>query len=72
MPNFKPTFIRDWRKARGMTMVELAEKAEIDQGQLSKLERGLLPYNQPNLERLAEVLRVTPAQLIETRPSSRD
>ena len=49
-------------------MVELAERSEVDQGQLSKLERGLLPYNQQNLERIAKVLGVTPASLIEINP----
>ncbi len=51
-----------------MTMVDLAERSEVDQGQLSKLERGLLPYNQQNLERIAKVLGVTPAILIEINP----
>ncbi len=67
-PPFKPTYIRAWRKERGMTMVDLAERSEVDQGQLSKLERGLLPYNQQNLERIAKVLGVTPAILIEINP----
>ena len=69
-PPYKPTNIRAWRKERGMTMVELAEKAGIDQGHLSKLERGFLPYNQPNLERIARALGVAPATLIEARPRS--
>ncbi len=51
-----------------MTMVELAEGSDVDQGQLSKLERGLLPYNQQNLERIAKALGVTPAILIEIDP----
>ncbi len=51
-----------------MTMVELAESSDVDQGQLSKLERGLLPYNQQNLERIAKALGVTPAILIEIDP----
>ncbi len=67
-PPYKPTNIRAWRKERGLTMVELSEMAEIDQGHLSKLERGLLPYNQPNLERIARALGVTPATLLEDSP----
>lgn len=50
-------------------MMELAEKADMNQGQLSRLERGLLPYNQQNLERLGEALGVTPAMLLEGVPS---
>ncbi len=68
-PPFKPNHIRAWRKERGMTMMELAEKADMNQGQLSRLERGLLPYNQQNLERLGEALGVTPAMLLEGIPS---
>jgi transcriptional regulator with XRE-family HTH domain len=51
-----------------MTMVELAAKAGMDQGHLSKLERGLLQYTQQNLESLAAALGVTPAALLESEP----
>jgi transcriptional regulator with XRE-family HTH domain len=51
-----------------MTMVELAAKAGMDQGHLSKLERGLLQYTQQNLESLAVALGVTPAILLESGP----
>ncbi len=51
-----------------MTMVELAEKAGMHQGHLSKLERGLMPYTQQSLERLSEALRLTPGALIDTAP----
>lgn len=52
-----------------MTMMELAEKSDMNQGHLSRLERGLLPYNQQNLERIGEALRVTPAMLLEGVPA---
>jgi transcriptional regulator with XRE-family HTH domain len=68
-PPFKPTYIRAWRKERGMTMMELAEKAGMHQGHLSKLERGLMPYTQQSLERVAKALRVTPGSLIDASPS---
>jgi transcriptional regulator with XRE-family HTH domain len=68
-PPFKPTYIRAWRKERGMTMMQLAEKSDMNQGHLSRLERGLLPYNQQNLERIGEALRVTPAMLLEGVPA---
>jgi transcriptional regulator with XRE-family HTH domain len=67
-PPFKPTYIRAWRKERGMTMVELAQQANMQQGHLSRLERGHLPYNQQTLERLAEALRVSPGMLIDLDP----
>jgi transcriptional regulator with XRE-family HTH domain len=52
-----------------MTMVELAAKSEMDQGHLSKLERGLIQYTQQNLERLADALDVTPANLLSSGPT---
>ncbi len=67
-PPYKPTNIRAWRKERGLTMIELAEKAGMHQGHLSKLERGLMPYTQQSLERLAEALRLTPGALIDKAP----
>ena len=69
MSPFQPAHIRAWRQERGMTMVELAAKAGMDQGHLSKLERGLLQYTQQNLESLAAALGVTPAALLESEPS---
>ena len=66
---FKPAYIRVWRQKRGMTMAELAAKAGMDQGHLSKLERGLLQYTQQNLESLAGALGVTPSMLLEAGPA---
>ena len=50
-------------------MTELAAKAGMDQGHLSKLERGLLQYTQQNLESLAKALSVTPSVLLEAGPT---
>ena len=52
-----------------MTMAELAAMAGMDQGHLSKLERGLLQYTQQNLESLAAALGVTPSILLDTGPT---
>lgn len=41
----------------------------MDKGNLSKIERGLLPYNQELLERLADALMTDPASLIMRDPS---
>lgn len=42
----------------------------MDKGNLSKVERGLLPYNQEMLERLADALETDPASLIIREPSA--
>ncbi len=41
----------------------------MDKGNLSKIERGLLPYNQELLERLADALMTDPASLIMRDPT---
>lgn len=65
----KSTYIRNWRKARGLTMEELAQLSGMNQGNLSKLERALQPYTQANLEKIANALEVTPATLLEGDPN---
>lgn len=41
----------------------------MDKGNLSKIERGLLPYNQELLERLADALMTDPASLLMRNPT---
>jgi transcriptional regulator with XRE-family HTH domain len=50
------TFLRQWRKARGLTLQALAERVETTHATLSRIERGLQPYSQELLERLADEL----------------
>lgn len=69
-PRFTPTFIREWRKHRGYSLDQLAERVPMDKGNLSKIERGLLPYNQELLERMADALMTDPASLIMRNPSN--
>lgn len=48
-----PHFIAAWRRHKGMNQTQLAELLEVDQGTISRLERGESPYDQDALERLA-------------------
>lgn len=64
----KPTFIRAWRKFRDLTQVEAADRIEIKQGTLSKIERGDLPYNQDFLERAALAYGCDVSDLLENDP----
>lgn len=66
---FRPTFIRQWREKRGMSLSELADRVPMDKGNLSKVERGLLPYNQEMLERLSDALQTEPASLLMRDPT---
>lgn len=65
----KPTFIRQWRKHRGYSVEKLAGMIETTGASLSRIERGLQPYNQDTLERLAEALTTDPASLLIRDPS---
>ena len=62
-------FIRQWRKHRGLTLEALAERVSMTHGNLSRIERGEVPYNQVLLERLAEELRCDPVDLLIRDPS---
>jgi transcriptional regulator with XRE-family HTH domain len=71
-PRHRPTFIRQWRQHRGYSLDQLAERVPMDKGNLSKVERGLLPYNQDLLERLADALQTDPASLLMRDPTNQD
>jgi transcriptional regulator with XRE-family HTH domain len=71
-PRHRPTFIRQWRKHRGYSLDVLADRVPMDKGNLSKIERGLLPYNQELLERLAEALSTDAASLLMRDPTNQD
>ena len=44
----------------------------MDKSNLSKVERGILPYNQEMLERLADALMTDPASLLMRDPTKTD
>lgn len=62
-------FIREWRKHRGLTQVQFAERLGINQGHLSKIESGARKYDQEFLELAAIELRCTPGDLIIRNPT---
>lgn len=62
-------FIKEWRKHRGLTQEQFAERLEITQGQLSKIENGKREYDQSFLELAADVLNCAPADLLVRDPS---
>ena len=77
-PARRPTYIRAWRKHRGLTLAQLADRlkveleVDISEGQLSRIERGETPYSQDVLEAVAQVLRCEPADLIMRDPAQPD
>lgn len=77
-PARRPTFIRAWRKHRGLTLAQLTDRlateleVEISEGQVSRIERGETPYSQDILEAFAAALRCEPADLIMRDPTAQD
>lgn len=65
-------FVREWRKYRGLTLEQLAERVEVTHGALSQLERGLVNYTQPMLEALADALNCEAGDLIMRNPLAMD
>ena len=63
------TYIRQWRQHRGLSLDQLADRVPMDKSNLSKVERGILPYNQEMLERLADALMTDPAILLMRNPA---
>lgn len=53
---YRPTFIRQHREHRGLTLERLADRIGTTHASLSRIERGLQPYSQELLERLADEL----------------
>jgi transcriptional regulator with XRE-family HTH domain len=64
--------IREWRKYRGLTQEQLAERIGIARSYLTKIERGSRRYDQPFLEAASEALRCGPADLINIDPTAPD
>lgn len=57
--------LKHWRQVRGLTQPELAEKAEIEQSYLSKLENGRSQASEGVRERLAEALEIDVETLLQ-------
>lgn len=64
-------FVREWRKYRGLTQEQLAERAGVTDGAISQLERGDTKYTQPMLEALADALNCAPADLVMRDPTDK-
>lgn len=71
-PPYGLTFIRHWRKHRGLSLERLADRIHTTHATLSRIERGMQPYNQPLLEAIAEALATDPASLLTRNPLDGD
>jgi transcriptional regulator with XRE-family HTH domain len=66
----RPTFIRQWRQHRGLTLRQLAERLETSAASISRLEVGEQPYSQEVLEAIADALNCEPQDLISRKPGT--
>lgn len=64
------TRFRDFRKARGLTLEQVASEAGMSAGNLSRLERGEIPYSQSTVETLARLYRCKVADLLDDDPEA--
>lgn len=65
-------FLKEWRVYRGYKQELAAEMAGMTRENLSKIERGLVPYTQDTLETLAEAYMCEPQDLIMRDPTRPD
>jgi transcriptional regulator with XRE-family HTH domain len=68
MKQDKSHFIKEWREARGLNQVQLAQLAGLTKSLISQIERGSTRYSQKSLEALAKALRVEPWVLLGVPP----
>lgn len=64
----EPTYLREWRKHRRLTLAQVAESIEIDATAVSRLERGASPYDQVHLQQLSALYRATIPELLYSDP----
>jgi len=70
--NRAPTFLRQWRKYRDLTLQRAADRLDIDYTTLGRIERGEVPYNQDLLERVAFAYACEVSDLLDIDPLKPD
>lgn len=69
---WRRTFLREWRTFRDRSLESVAPQMDITYTQLSKIERGLYPYNQHILEVAALEYGCTITDLLTRAPAPSD
>lgn len=64
----RPTLLRVWRKYRGISQEAACADLGMTRENLSKIERGLVPYGQRLLQRAATLYDCSEADLLERDP----
>lgn len=61
-------FFREWREHRDLTQEQAIGRLGWSQSKISRIEAGLTPYNQDDVEAAAEAYRCEPWQIISVDP----
>lgn len=68
-PQTRPRhFLKEWRKYRGLTQQQLADRVETVVSSISQLENGKQGYSQAILEALASALMCEPWDILHVNP----
>ncbi len=62
------TFLREWREFRGLSQEQAGARLGMDRSNLSRIERGEVPYNQALLEAAADAYDCEPWDLLNVNP----
>lgn len=62
-------YLKEWRKFRGLTQEQLAERLETTGPTISRIETGDINYTRESLESLAAALDCEPADLLSRDPN---
>lgn len=65
-----PLHLKAWRKMRGLSQAQLAERLNVSDATVSRIEKGLQNWDQEFLKAAADALRCTPADLLVRDPSA--
>lgn len=67
-PKLRRTFLKEWREHRRLTQEQAAERLDMDRSNLSRVERGEIPYSQALLEAAAVAYDCEPWDLLNVNP----
>jgi transcriptional regulator with XRE-family HTH domain len=67
-----PHYLKEWRKFRGMTQQDLADRLETSKSVISDMERGELQLSPKWLRRIAPILETQPGHILDHDPNELD
>lgn len=57
--------VRNFRKMKGLTIIQLAGECEVEYTTISKIERGIVNTTVSMISIIAKALDITPSKLLE-------